>query len=116
MEKNLVEQIQSYYQKNNQMIFKKFKDELSINESEQNYINYYQKCMNLLNEIDEISIFTDCSKIEKDIKERIDQINLTKLDLISAVKEAKIIGINKNDENEILNYKSNEEDLKKKNK
>ena len=43
MEKNLVEQIQSYYQKNNQMIFKKFKDELSINESEQNYINYYQK-------------------------------------------------------------------------
>ena len=114
MEKNLVEQIQSYYQKNNQMIFKKFKDELSINESEQNYINYYQKCMNLLNEIDEISIFTDCSKIEKDIKERIDQINLTKLDLISAVKEAKIIGINKNDENEILNYKSNDEDLKKK--
>ena len=70
--------------------------------------------MNLLNEIDEISIFTDCSKIEKDIKERIDQINLTKLDLISAVKEAKIIGINKNDENEILNYKSNDEDLKKK--
>ena len=46
MDKNLVEQIQSYYEKNNQNIFKKFKEESSNNDSEQNYINYCQKCYN----------------------------------------------------------------------
>ena len=114
MDKNLVEQIQSYYEKNNQKIFKKFKEESSNNDSEQNYINYCQKCYNLLNEIDENLIFKECSNIQNDIKDRINKINNTKNDLISAVNETKFPISKKNEENEISNYKLNNDDLKKK--
>ena len=114
MDKNLVEQIQSYYDKNNQKIFKKFKEASSNNDLEQNYINYYQKCYNLLNEIDENLIFKECSNIQNDIKDRINKINNIKNDLISAVNESKFTTSNKKDENEILNYKLNNDELKKK--